>query len=240
MKVLVKVADIRAAMATIIDRLKGGAEVREANEDVFIPSHHVGEAGITDIAPSEIIKLVNEEKTVHIYLRGWEGSDLLLGKHNGTRFYWKKDVLDEFEIEVPDFDDDKVVICPDKERYTPYERGERISMDCADFVAIFLRGLGEDVFEVVKRVTVLLDKFDVPVPKKSNGTSWVDHAAYHWEKLNNGQQRMLAGQALRHACKTNEDLVGYIKGLPQPKPTKKEKKPSRELPKKVKRNTKKK
>lgn len=246
MEARVSISEVKVALTSIFDAIKKGAGVQEANDAVMIDLEN--DIGVTSVAPSQIIKLKNVEGgTIECYLRETNEDpnsarvDLYLGKHNGKRFYWNSKLDDFYTVALPDLeDDDKVVICPDKERYTPYVRGERVSLDCGDFVAVFLRGLGEDVEEVVTRITVLLDRFDTPVPKKSKGEDWNTHASYHWQALNNGQQRMLAGQALRHACKTNEELVSYIKGLPHLEPKKAEKKVTRDLPKKVKRNTKKK
>lgn len=121
-----------------------------------------------------------------------------IGKFNGLRMYWSWDTSDiEFD---PESKSNSGTICKDKTRYTTYDRGERKSMDCADDVAIFMRQFS-DVDSAVSVVVRLLDSSSVPVPKNSSASSWSDHVIEAWSKLNPGQRRMVAGQALRSAVK---------------------------------------
>lgn len=166
-----------------------------------------------------LVRPVQEQGSVIFQLRLNDTQWLTLGKHNGTRYYWKKD--DTIEIELPsvyskdgsedeeDVKEEKYRICPDKERYTPYVRGERVSMDCADEVALSLR-LIVNVSAVVNLIVTVLDEFKVVLPKKSPGKDWMEHADIKWGHLNPGQQRMLAGQVLRGAIRNNEDIMPRV------------------------------
>jgi hypothetical protein len=128
------------------------------------------------------------------------------------RCYWKKlpatiDVSNDVEVAEPSEEEDEEretpVICKDRSRYEPYARGDRVSQDCADFVAKTLRSC-EDVDDLMARGTDFLTEIDAELPKKSDAKNWIEHVA-KWDKLNPGHRRMLMGQALRTAEKRADE-----------------------------------
>lgn len=214
------VTEIRNHIAAMLAAHKAG-ETPNPMIDVAQIDANEDEVDYFSVNIGSICRIDTEGKTATYIAKTTEG-EVALGKHNGTRFYWDKklnnDTL-EFSV-VPideDGDENKVVICRDKSRYTPYVRGQRVSMDCADMVALALRGFVE-VYEAVNWACNLMDAAEeCPVPKKSAATSWAQHADMYWGRLNNGQKRMLAGQALRYAAKNNdfvaEAVENHVLGL---------------------------
>lgn len=140
------------------------------------------------------------------------------------RCYWAKKLAANIEvsddvtvteaIEEEGEERDTPVICKDRSRYEPYARGDRVSQDCADFVAKTLRSC-EDVDDLMARGTDFLTEVEAALPKKSDAKNWIKHVA-KWDGLNPGHRRMLMGCAIRTAerkADEADELKSFKKAL---------------------------
>lgn len=124
-----------------------------------------------------------------------------IGTFKNGRWYFKK-VAEMYSFQKADMGG----ICSDKERYDTYRTPTgRISLDCADPVALWLRD-APSVDSAVKAIARYLDSQKYPLPKDAiekgwvnNGDGWLTYLNNRHSHLNNGQRRMLAGQILRGA-----------------------------------------
>lgn len=125
----------------------------------------------------------------------------MIGTFKNGRWYFKK-VAEMYSFQKADMGG----ICSDKGRYDTYRTPTgRISLDCADPVALWLRD-APSVDSAVKAIAKYLDSQKYPLPKDAiekewvnDGDGWLAYLNNRYSHLNNGQRRMLAGQILRGA-----------------------------------------
>lgn len=208
----------------------------KSGDEEMIESHLRYLCDESGSAFEDVNELIENEVSVFVIV---DGKITKVGTNNGTRWYFSKMTTDangavscqiiesgdedESEEETEDDsdeDDGRVVICKDKSRYQPFERLNRVSLDCADVIAeqlrFFVQGKEGEVWALVLWAAKILDMTECPLPRKASADSWVEHVA-KWQHVNNGQKRMLIGQALRTADKqTNGGISGILRSVSDP------------------------
>lgn len=176
------------------------------NAKGVIESRHKMFVGTNLAKKQEVIVTVRQDRVGARFVVGTKDGYVIIARWSSAanRMYPTSEVPELMRFPLAGA---KGPICSDKSRYNRYHKKDgRMSMDCADPVALYLREF-ITIDAVVKFSSSWLDSIKYPLPKSAFKDGWVDEESATWasylrnrySNLNNGQQRMLIGAILRKA-----------------------------------------